>query len=83
MKQKDILYLVAAVVFGVVMSLVIAKFTFSNSSNLSQQVDVVPSISTDFQAPNSAYFNNQSIDPTQIINIGPSSNNQPFNKPSQ
>jgi hypothetical protein len=79
MKQNDIILIIVTVAVSIAVSLFASKFVFSSSSKLSQQVDVVPAISTNFPTPSSTYFNSQSIDPTQIINIGPSNNQQPFN----
>ncbi len=79
MKQKDIITLIVTAFFSIVLSIVVSKIVFSKPSNLNQQVDVVPVVSSNFSTPNSQFFNNKSIDPTQIINIGPSNNQQVFN----
>ncbi|HEY4963387.1 MAG TPA: hypothetical protein VIH90_01695 [Candidatus Saccharimonadales bacterium] len=79
MKQNDYILLIVTVFISVFASIIVSKLIFSSPNNLSQQVDVVPAISTSFPATNSQYFNQQSIDPTQIINIGPGNNQQPFN----
>jgi hypothetical protein len=78
MKQQDVLYLIGAVVVGIIVSAIASKIFFNTPKNLSQQVEVVPTISTSFQVPSSQYFNSQSIDPTQIINIGPNNNQTVF-----
>lgn len=78
MKQNDIIAIVVAVVIGLIISIFASKIFFSTPSNLSQQVEVVPTITTNFPAPSSEYFNNQSIDPTQIINIAPNNNQTVF-----
>ena len=79
MKQKDIITLMVVAFFSLVLSIVVSNLIFSKTSNLTQQVDIVPVISTKFSIPNAKFFNNNSIDPTQIINIGPSNNQQVFN----
>jgi hypothetical protein len=79
MKQKDIILLIVSVFFSILVSVIAAKFIFSAPTNLNQQVDVIPVISSDFPATNPVYFNAQALDPTQLINIGPSNNTQPFN----
>lgn len=79
MKQKDIITLIVTAFFSIVLSIVVSKLVFSKPSNTSQQVDVIPVVSTNFSTPNSQFFNNKSIDPTQIINIGPSNNQTVFN----
>lgn len=57
----------------------IAKYTFGAPHNLQQQVEVVPTITSDFPAPDKQYFNSDSIDPTQLIQIGSNTNPAPFN----
>ncbi|HEY1645608.1 MAG TPA: hypothetical protein VGF75_04480 [Candidatus Saccharimonadales bacterium] len=82
LRQKDIIALVVALIAGVFMSLLVDKFAFSNSASQNTEVDVVPTIHTDFPAPSIAYYNSQAVDPTQIINISPNSSSQPFNTSS-
>ncbi len=83
MKQKDIaLILVIAVVSGV-FSLVIGQLVFAPSKNRQQKVEVVEAITTDFTAPDSKYFNSQSINPTQLIEISNNVNVAPFSVGSQ
>ena len=79
MKQKDIIILIVALFVSMLASILVSKFVFSTPKNLDQQVDIVPSISTKFVTPSSTYFNSQALDPTQLINIAPSNNSQPFN----
>lgn len=81
MKQNDIITLIVTIFFSVVLSIVAANLLFSKASLSNQRVDIVPTIRTNFSIPNTQYFNNQSIDPTQIINIAPGNNQQYFNKP--
>jgi hypothetical protein len=77
MKQKDIALIAIVVFMSAVFSYVISnKIITAPSSN--QQVQVVAPISSNFNAPSSTYFNSQSIDPTQLIQIGNNSNNNPF-----
>lgn len=78
MKQKDIALIVMAVVLGAIFSEIVGKLVFSNSAN-SQQVEVVPQLSAKFSTPDARYFNSSSIDLTQFIQIGNSSNSNPFN----
>lgn len=77
MKQKDLaLIIVVAVVAGVLSVLVSKFFISAGSKNL--QAQVVQPISTDFQKPDERVFNDKAINPTQLIQIGNSSNTQPF-----
>lgn len=79
--QKDLITLAVAVFAGIILSVIAEKYVFSNAGSKNTQVDVVPAIHTDFPTPPSSYFNNQAIDPTQIINIAPNSSQQSFNTP--
>lgn len=78
MKSKDIALIVTAIVLGAIFSEIINKFVFVRSS-AGQVVEVVPTISASFQTPDTRYFNSNSIDLTQFITIGNSSNPNPFN----
>ncbi|HUD07069.1 MAG TPA: hypothetical protein VMR34_04230 [Candidatus Saccharimonadales bacterium] len=76
MKQKDILTIIAVVVISAIFSTVIAGKIIAPPKNRSKQIDVVSPISSAFSTPSSKYFNSQSIDPTQLIQIG-TGGNQP------
>ncbi len=77
-KQQDIIAIVVAVVAGILVAYIVDKYVLSNASSKNIQVDVVPTITTDFNKPPSKYFNSQAVDPTQIINISPNNSQQPF-----
>jgi MFS superfamily sulfate permease-like transporter len=79
MKQKDKATLIFSVVICVVIGVILADFIFGKQ-NTSQQIDVVPVISDNFPHPDPKYFNSSSIDPTQLIKIGTSTNQAPFTK---
>ena len=78
MKQKDIaLIVVIAAVSGVISFFVSGKI-FVTSSNREQKVEKVDAISADFKQPDSKYFNKDSINPAQTIQLGESNNQTPF-----
>ena len=83
MKQKDILLIAVIIIVSAVLSIVLSNMLISAPKNRQQKVEVVTPIKPDFNTPDNTYFNNNSIDPTQLIQIGGSSNNQPFNGTSQ
>jgi hypothetical protein len=83
MKQKDILLIVVIAIVSGVISLFVSKLIFVTPANRQQNVETVPAISTTFTQPSTKYFNSQSVDPTQLIQIGDSSNSTPFNGTSQ
>lgn len=78
MKQKDITILIVAVFCSLLVSFLAAKYLFGEKQSLSQQVEVVPTISPTFKQPNPNVFNTSGVDPTQNINIAPGNNNQVF-----
>ena len=79
MKQKDIITIIVAAVVSTIIASILAKILFASPKNRQQKVEVVPSISSNFPTPDSKYFNYKSIDPTQNIQIGTSTNSAPFN----
>ncbi len=83
MKQKDIVTIVIVVFVSIVLSVVISGKIFAPPKARQQQVEAIQSISTNFPLPSKKYFNSQSIDPTQLIQIGNNSNQTPFNGSGQ
>jgi hypothetical protein len=79
MKQKDIALIAVIVFVSAVVSLIVSKTLFASPKHRQQAVEVVDPISANFPAPDSHYFNAQSIDPTKLIKIGDNSNPTPFN----
>ena len=78
MKQKDIAVLGAVVVVSAIFSLVVSNYIFAAPSNRQQKVEVISKISPTFTTPSTTYFNKDSIDPTQTIQVGLGSNPTPF-----
>lgn len=83
MKQKDIALIILIVFFSGVLSFFVSRTLFASPKNRQQQVDVVETLSANFPTPDSRYFNSHSIDPTQLIQIGNTTNSNPFNDTSQ
>jgi hypothetical protein len=83
MKQKDLITLVGAIFLGLLLSIGASKLIFATPANTQEQVPVVPAISSNFSTPSKQFFNDQSIDPTQLIQIGNNSNPTPFNSVNQ
>lgn len=88
MRQKDIIILVGVGLIAMVISIIISGKIFTPPSNRSTKVPVVSPINSTFPDVHNdsnyqAFFNNNAIDPTQLINIGPSQNQQPFNNNQQ
>jgi hypothetical protein len=83
MKQKDLALIGVIAFISAIASFAVSHVLFATPQNQQQQVDVVQSINDIFPTPDSRYFNTSSIDPTQLIQIGNTSNANPFNGTSQ
>jgi len=83
MKQKDIALIIIIVFVSAVASFFISNALFASPENRQQKVEVVEAITSDFPKPSGKYFNSDSIDPTQLIQIGNSTNPDPFTGASQ
>jgi len=77
-KQKDVAMLLIVIFVAGVFSFVVSKIFFTSSKNRNYSVQVVEPISEEFQQPDKRVFNEQAINPTQLIQIGDSTNPQPF-----
>jgi len=81
MKQKDIALILVIVAFSGVISFVISGKIFVTPSNRQQKVQTVDVIESTFEKPSEKYFNDQSIDPAQLVRISNNNNQTPFNAP--
>jgi hypothetical protein len=82
-KQKDVALIIAIAFVSAVVSLVVSRLLFASPQSQQQEVQVVPAITANFPSPDSRYFNNNSIDPTQLIQIGNNNNTNPFSGSGQ
>jgi len=80
MKQKDFVLIIVVVFISGVFSFFVSNYLFASPKNRQEKVEIVQPITADFPSLSDKYFNNNSIDPTQVIRIGENNNNQPFNK---
>jgi hypothetical protein len=78
MKKKDIALLVAVGLFAASMSVLVSQVFIKSGENRQMEAQVVQTITTDFQKPDERVFNKDAINPTQLIQIGNNSNNDPF-----
>lgn len=83
MKQKDIALILVMVFVSAVAALVISQWVFAAPKNSKQSAEVVDVITPDFSQPPSKYFNVDSVNPTQEIQIGENNNLNPFNTKPQ
>lgn len=79
MKQKDLAIILAVAVVAVIFSVILARVAFATPKDRKQNVEVVEKISTEFPLPDQMYFNDNSINPTQLIRISENANQRPFN----
>jgi len=83
MKQKDVALIIVIAFISAAMSFVVSRLIFASPANRQQQVDVVQAINANFPTPDPRYFNSNSIDPTQLIQIGNTTSPNPFNNNAQ
>lgn len=83
MKQKDLPIIIVVIFISAVLSFVMSRALFASSSSRDQSVDVVQTISSNFPTPDTTYFNNSAVDPTQLIQVGTNNNTNPFSGPTQ
>lgn len=83
MKQKDIALIVVIVGLSGVISFFVAQYFFLKPQDRQVKAEYVQPISDQFTPPDSKYFNANSIDPTQPIQIGNQTNTAPFNSTPQ
>ncbi len=81
MKQKDYILIGVVILFSAVFSYFISGQFLTPTSKRQQQVEVVGPITSDFPLPSATIFNPQSVNPTKQIQIGGSSNPNPFAQP--
>lgn len=78
MKQRDVAQILIIIVFSVALALLVTNFLLNTTEKRSQQVEVVEPITAEFIQPSEKYFNEKSVNPTQLITIGENNNNRPF-----
>ena len=79
MKQKDIALIIIIAAISAGLSFGLSQLIFGGASGNKQPVAVVDKITTEFPTPDPKFFNAKSIDPAQLIEVGSSNNNNPFN----
>lgn len=82
MKQKDLSIIIAVAVLSAIVSFLLSNKLFVTPENRQQKVEVVDTIVSDFDQPSTRYFNETSINPTQISQLD-STNQTPFNASKQ
>ncbi len=75
MKQKDIALIIVIVFVSGVVSFLISN-NFISPPKHDEKAAVVEPITAEFNEPDKKYFNDQSINPTQLITIGDNAGQQ-------
>ncbi len=83
MKQKDIAVIIVVVAVAAFASFFLSRMLFQSGDKREQKYEVVDVITTEFNLPSTDYFNDKSINPTQLIRIGDNNNQNPFNQKAQ
>jgi mannitol-specific phosphotransferase system IIBC component len=78
MKQKDVALILVVIFFAAVVSLVVTKTIFVPDKHKQLQAEVVEPIKSEFREPDKTVFNENAINPTQLIQIGDNNNTTPF-----
>lgn len=78
MKQKDIAIIIVIAFISGIISFVVSGKVFVTQQNREQKVEKVDKIGTEFTQPDKNYFNSNSINPSQTIELGTTSNQNPF-----
>lgn len=78
MKQKDVVLIIVIAFISGVISFIISGMLITSPDNRSEKVKVVEPISSELAEADTRYFNSDSINPTQLIQIGDQDNSQPL-----
>jgi len=79
-KQSDIAVIILVASLSLVASYFIGNAVINTESNRSTEVEVVTPISSEFPQPSTDIFNDDAINPTEIIRIGEDPSERPFNQ---
>jgi hypothetical protein len=79
MKQQDIAMIIVIAFFSGIFAWFVSNAFIGAPGNRQTNVEVVEPIVAEFTQPDPRFFNEDSVNPTQIIEIKDSSNNRPFN----
>jgi hypothetical protein len=72
-RKKDFPMIILIVSFSL-----IASFILGNTENRSKEVSVIRPITANFQEPDPTIFNDEAINPTELIRIGDEQKEKPF-----
>ena len=78
MKRKDIGIILLVAILSSFISIILSGAIISTPEDRRQKVEVVEALSTEFQRPDSTYFNSRSVNPAKRIQIGQDPDSKPF-----
>ena len=78
MKQKDIALLIVVAVIAGVISIIITSTVFVGKGGKELKAENVSAITSEFKKPDNKVFNENAINPTQLIQIGDNNNPNPL-----
>lgn len=79
MKKKDLPLLIAVIGVSALVSFFVSGFLFGSPETEPQQAEVVEAITDEFADLDEDYYNDESVNPTQLIRIGDEEGNvSPF-----
>ncbi len=77
MKQKDIAVIIVVIFVAAIVSFMLSKVLFG-AEKKDETVEKVEAISTEFPYPSKQYFNKNSLNPSQRVEITNNNNTNPF-----
>jgi flagellar basal body-associated protein FliL len=78
MKKKDFILVIVIIFVAGLFSFLISSWLLGGEKNRQQTAEVVNPITSEFNLPSEKIFNTNAINPTKQIEIGPNTNQQPF-----
>lgn len=78
MKQKDLVVIIVVVFVSAIFAYLMSNIFISPAKNRTTKVEVVGKITPEFPEPDKRFFNENSIDPTKLIQIQPNTTTNPF-----
>lgn len=77
-KQSDIALIILVSGLSLVASFVIGNAVINTDKNRTAQIEVVTAITSNFSEPSNKIFNENAINPTELIQIGENQVDKPF-----
>lgn len=80
MKQKDVILIVFVIGLSAILSFFLSGFIVGDPASDPLSVERVEPITSEFNAPSDEFFNEDAVNPTQLIRIGDGGNVAPFSQ---